>query len=725
MHRLDRSVRSSVVCLVVALANMTAALAAVPTSITVQGKLTDAANNPISGLQSFNFKIFDASVGGTVLWPSAGGENQSLTSDADGLWVGLVGAVTPLTDTVFADTSRWLEITVAGTTLPRVRLVTGPYAHRTGTVDGATGGGVTTSLTVGPANTAGLRSLAVGGSNIAGDNSFVAGSGNNADGDNCSILGGRFNSTADALRSSIGGGEEDTIIGQWNFIGGGRRNVVNGEASFIGGGFANRSAGPHNTIAGGYQNVARTLADKSTIGGGGFNLILGSYATISGGIYDTATGTYSTVGGGNANHALGVGATVSGGTNNLAQGARSVVPGGDANRATGNYSFAAGHRARAMHHGAFVWADETDADFSSTAANQFLIRATGNVGIGTGGPNTKLTVWTPSMSGVQEGIRINNPFGFVGNGNGASLVFSQDRDPSENFINATIQGAQEVASSSGGAYLGFSTKSGTVTEKMRITGNGNVGIGTISPSQRLHIVGAALGDGIIVTGNSPGYSLQTGGGAAFGEASSAGLWSQSADSGDAVVRSRSGRKLHLQSGFGASAITIASTGNVGIGYTNSSYKLGVNGNMWVQTGLEVGGSTLIWNGLTVYGGIYGAGGCQVQWSCPSDLRLKKNIQPLQNSVDEIHKLSAIRFDWRREEFPERNFSPDNQIGLIAQEVRKVVPEAVQEDKDGYLSVDYSRLVPLLVGSIKEQQQMITDQQKRIEKLEETIRRMQP
>jgi hypothetical protein len=394
MHRLNWSVRILIALILVCAANIATAIAAVPTSITVQGKLTDASNNPISGLQSFNFKIFDASVGGTVLWPSAGGENQSLTSDADGLWIGLVGAVTPLTDTVFADTSRWLEITVAGTTLPRVRLVTGPYAHRTGTVDGATGGGVTTSLTVGPANTAGLRSLAVGGSNIAGDNSFVAGSGNNADGDNCSILGGRFNSTAGALRSSIGGGEEDTISGQWNFIGGGRLNSATGQFVFIGGGMSNYTGGTHTTISGGYSNtiVPNLGGDKSTIGGGAFNLITAPYSTIGGGTFDTASGTYSTVGGGNANHAQGVGATVSGGTNNFAQGARSAIPGGDGNRATGIYSFAAGHRARAMHHGAFVWADETDADFSSTAANQFLIRAGGGVGVGTSSPQAKLHV---------------------------------------------------------------------------------------------------------------------------------------------------------------------------------------------------------------------------------------------------------------------------------------------------------------------------------------------
>lgn len=682
MRRLNWSVGRMVALFVFCSAVQTVALASVPSSITVQGKLTDAAGNPISGPQGFNFKIFDAALGGTIIWPGGGGENQSLATDANGLWIGLVGAVTPLTDTVFADTSRWLEITVAGTTLPRVRLVTGPYAHRTGTVDGATGGGVTTSLTVGAANTAGLRSLAVGVSNIAGDNSLVAGSGNNANGDNCSILGGRFNSTADASWSTIGGGEEDTIRGQWNFIGGGRLNSATGQFVFIGGGVSNYTGGMHTTISGGYSNtiVPNLGGDKSTIGGGAFNLITASYSTIGGGTFDTASGTYSTVGGGNANRAQGVGATVSGGTANLAQGARaavvggesnfakglwsiagghgsramgwnsvafgggsdisdsniasgssSTVPGGARNRAAGDYSFAAGHQARAMHHGAFVWADNSGTEFSSTGNNQFLIRA-----------------------------------------------------------------------------------------------SGGVGIGTASPTQRLHIAGLTAGDGVMLTGSSPGYSLQTGGGAAFGEASSAGLWSQSADSGDAVVRSRSGRKLHLQSGFGAAGISLGSSGNVGIGFTDPGYKLSVNGGIWAQNGIDCLGSIYSWANLTALGDIWTSdvfrqgSGCSVVWNTCSDIRLKKNIESLQNCVDDLSRLSAIRFDWRREEFPERGFPAGRQTGLIAQEVQQVMPEAVQKNADGYLSVDYSRLVPLLVGSLKEQQNQIESLQTTIQQQQQDI-----
>ena len=116
--------------------------------------------------------------------------------------------------------------------------------------------------------------------------------------------------------------------------------------------------------------------------------------------------------------------------------------------------------------------------------------STGNMGIGATAPNTKLTVWTPSAGGVQEGIRINNPVGFIGNNNGSALVFSQDRSPSENFVDAKIVGAQELADTSGNAYLAFSTKSaGAVSEKMRVTGIGRVGIGTTSPQAALEVRG--------------------------------------------------------------------------------------------------------------------------------------------------------------------------------------------------------------------------------------------
>lgn len=123
------------------------AFAGAPASLSVQGRLTDAAGVPLaSGSKSFAFRIFNSPTLGAQLWPTVGSENQTISSDANGLWTGLIGSVSPLTDDVFSDTVRWLEITVNGTTLPRTRLTTSPYAHRTSTIDGAEGGRVSSGV---------------------------------------------------------------------------------------------------------------------------------------------------------------------------------------------------------------------------------------------------------------------------------------------------------------------------------------------------------------------------------------------------------------------------------------------------------------------------------------------------------------------------------------------------------------------------------------------------
>jgi hypothetical protein len=98
---------------------------------------------------------------------------------------------------------------------------------------------------------------------------------------------------------------------------------------------------------------------------------------------------------------------------------------------------------------------------------------------------------------------------------------------------------------------------------------------------------------------------------------------------------------------------------------------------------------------------------------PSDARYKTNITTLPNALDIILGLRGVTFDWRQNEFPQRHFASGRQIGLIAQEVEKVLPEAVSKDKQGYRSVDYIKVVPVLVGAIQAQQQEINDLKKRI------------
>jgi hypothetical protein len=128
------------------------------------------------------------------------------------------------------------------------------------------------------------------------------------------------------------------------------------------------------------------------------------------------------------------------------------------------------------------------------------------------------------------------------------------------------------------------------------------------------------------------------------------------------------------------------TSSVGIGAPSTGYKLYVDGDVCIT------GSYL---------------------SC-SDLRFKENINNIDCPIDKVKRLRGVNFDWRKDEFPERNFSDDPQLGMIAQEVMEVAPEAVSQDNEGYYSVDYSRLVPILVEAVKEQQKTIESMQKKLE-----------
>src|SRR5262249_50598909 len=72
------------------------------------------------------------------------------------------------------------------------------------------------------------------------------------------------------------------------------------------------------------------------------------------------------------------------------------------------------------------------------------------------------------------------------------------------------------------------------------------------------------------------------------------------------------------------------------------------------------------------------------------------------------RLRPVEFDWRRNEFPKRGFSDRHQVGLIAQEVEKVVPEVVFKDADGYYAIDYSKLTPLLIEAVSELSNKLDD-----------------
>ena len=78
------------------------------------------------------------------------------------------------------------------------------------------------------------------------------------------------------------------------------------------------------------------------------------------------------------------------------------------------------------------------------------------------------------------------------------------------------------------------------------------------------------------------------------------------------------------------------------------------------------------------------------------------------------QLNGVNYFWKTTEFPQKVFTKDKQIGFIAQDIEKIYPEVVFTGKDGYKSVDYSRLTPILVEAIKELQKLIEKMQKEID-----------
>jgi hypothetical protein len=87
----------------------------------------------------------------------------------------------------------------------------------------------------------------------------------------------------------------------------------------------------------------------------------------------------------------------------------------------------------------------------------------------------------------------------------------------------------------------------------------------------------------------------------------------------------------------------------------------------------------------------------------SDIRYKKNITQIPNALSTLQQLNGVYYDWKVADFPSKHFNNNRQIGLIAQEVEKVYPELVETDKDGYKSVDYAKLTPILLEAMKEMQ----------------------
>lgn len=244
-------------------------------------------------------------------------------------------------------------------------------------------------------------------------------------------------------------------------------------------------------------------------------------------------------------------------------------------------------------------------------------------------------------------------------------------------------------------------------------GNGNIGLGTSSPTARLNLVGGgikihngfsrstarpslttlsignyeirgvgSIGGNTQIDGADDGFlRLSAGGGSSVSAQSSIDIsgGSDNPDMNNSLVFRTSGTER----------FRVNSSGNIGIGTTTPSVSLQVAGDIIANS---IAGS--------------------------SDARFKSNINPIENSLQKVQQLRGVTFDWKTKEFPERAFNDNRAMGFIAQEVEKVLPEVVQTEKtaEGYKSVQYDKVVALLVEAIKEQQKQIQVLQKEIKKI---------
>jgi hypothetical protein len=112
------------------------------------------------------------------------------------------------------------------------------------------------------------------------------------------------------------------------------------------------------------------------------------------------------------------------------------------------------------------------------------------------------------------------------------------------------------------------------------------------------------------------------------------------------------------------------------------------------------------------GGSLTMSGDVIAYGSPSDKRLKENIKPIKSALDKVNKLQGVTFNWKKSN---SILDIKEDIGFIAQDVQKVIPELVRENEDGMLSMRHQGIAPILLEAIKELKAEIEELKKQVKK----------
>lgn len=373
----------------------------------------------------------------------------------------------------------------------------------------------------------------------------------------------------------------------------------------------------------------------------------------------------------------------------------------------------------------------------ATRAWMTVLGASGNVGLNTNAPTSKLVVRSAdntNTTNIFETLANNETIGIALGYDairmGGSAVNSNLSVSAKGTGNLLLQ-----ADASGNAGIGITTPA----YKLDVNGNARLGSSTAG-GIRVYTGGALSGiilpavanGNIRITDDSTaatrGITIANGGALGVRTGSpisdvhikqisnsqySGGITLERADTtNQGAVFIGADNKLYFMSGAGY--LTVATNSRLDVkGDARIDYKLAVNGYepgaCQANFGLCVGGSS----------------GGQSAWTNTSDIRLKKNIQPISNALDKIMSLKGVYFDFiETDQGVYKTLPKGRQLGYIAQEVEKILPEVVVTGGDGMKMMSYANITALLSEGIKQQQHELESQRKIIDKQEEMIKSLE-
>jgi len=275
------------------------------------------------------------------------------------------------------------------------------------------------------------------------------------------------------------------------------------------------------------------------------------------------------------------------------------------------------------------------------------------------------------------------------------LSFSCDADSSGNtFTTRGFKGNVLLGTSTGDLTFNQLTNADAsgqnLTERMRIDSSGNVGIGTSSPQNLLHVNKSdSLASAMQFTNSTTGATSSDGVFVGLGSGEQGYFWNYEAN--DLILGTSNAERMRIDSSgnllVGRSSASAAFTNDGHVFYGTGQHYIFSNATQCVRfyetsgSGQQVG-SISITSSATAF-------------NTSSDQRLKDNIVDAPSASDDIDAIQVRSFDWKAD-------GSHQKYGMVAQELQSVAPEAVSgdADSDDMMGVDYSKLVPMLVKEIQ-------------------------